>query len=152
MTSGGSNFNEFSENQLTIDFAAYLGERYCITVFPCPDIILGERRSFSTTQLSCSRFGRQDVVKLLTHSSCWCSDVSEGVSHPHTHTHTHTLCYPAVTTVTTTASPQCCVLLRAVAAAAAAHSDAVTSLQQHGRRHLATSSSSSLSSSSSSSS
>jgi len=45
MTSGGNSFNDFPENQITIDFAfllqAYLGERYCITVSPCPDIICG---------------------------------------------------------------------------------------------------------------
>jgi len=45
MTSSDNNFNDFSENQLTIDFAfplqAYLGECYCITIPPCPDIIWG---------------------------------------------------------------------------------------------------------------
>jgi len=42
MTSGGNNFNDFPENQLTIDFAFFaipLGEHYCITVPPYPDII-----------------------------------------------------------------------------------------------------------------
>jgi len=44
MTSGGNSLNDFLENQLTIDFAffqAYFGERYCITVPPCTDIIWG---------------------------------------------------------------------------------------------------------------
>ena len=44
MTSDGNNFNDFPENQLTIDFdylQAYLREPYCITVLPCPDIIGG---------------------------------------------------------------------------------------------------------------
>jgi len=46
MTSDGNNFNDFPENQLTIDFdylQAYLREPYCITVLPCPDIIGGGR-------------------------------------------------------------------------------------------------------------
>jgi len=42
MTSGGNSFHHFPENQLTMTlhfFASLLGERYCITVPPCPDII-----------------------------------------------------------------------------------------------------------------
>jgi len=45
MTSGGSNFNDFPENQLTIDFAylfeAYYGRTLPYHRSPFPDIIWG---------------------------------------------------------------------------------------------------------------
>jgi len=67
MTSGGNSFNDFC-----ISLQAYLVERYCITVPPCPDIIwgngvlqniFGERRSRVSLDYTTDGATVQDELK-----------------------------------------------------------------------------------------